>query len=84
MIVVQFRHTLVGSLAFEFALFMLLISVTRYFTTQRSIHKPCKFGSFCSFEIAQYSPYYLPLNVFTASKGSNLYILIEDFGEALA
>ena len=25
-------------------------------------------------EIAQYSPYYLPLNVFTASKGSNLYI----------
>ena len=25
--------------------------------------------------IAQYSPYYLPLNVFTASKGSNLYIL---------
>ena len=26
-------------------------------------------------EIAQYSPYYLPLNVFTASKGSNLYIL---------
>ena len=24
-------------------------------------------------EIAQYSPYYLPLNVFTASKGSNLY-----------
>ena len=27
-------------------------------------------------EIAQYSPYYLPLNVFTASKGSNLYILI--------
>ena len=27
-------------------------------------------------EIAQYSPYYLPLNVFTASKGSNLYILL--------
>ena len=26
-------------------------------------------------EIAQYSPYYLPLNVFTDSKGSNLYIL---------
>ena len=26
-------------------------------------------------EIAQYSPYYPPLNVFTASKGSNLYIL---------
>ena len=26
-------------------------------------------------EIAQYSPYYLPLNVFTASKGLNLYIL---------
>ena len=26
-------------------------------------------------EIAQYSPYYLPLNVFTAAKGSNLYIL---------
>ena len=26
-------------------------------------------------EIAQYSPYYLPLNVFTASKGSNIYIL---------
>ena len=26
-------------------------------------------------EIAQFSPYYLPLNVFTASKGSNLYIL---------
>ena len=26
-------------------------------------------------EIAQYSPYYLLLNVFTASKGSNLYIL---------
>ena len=26
-------------------------------------------------EIAQYSPYYLPLNIFTASKGSNLYIL---------
>ena len=28
-------------------------------------------------EIAQYSPYYLPLNVFTASKGSNLYILFK-------
>ena len=27
-------------------------------------------------EIAQYSPYYLPLNVFTASKGSTLYILL--------
>ena len=26
-------------------------------------------------EIAQYSPYYLPLNVFTASKRPNLYIL---------
>ena len=26
-------------------------------------------------EIAQYSPYYLPLNVLTASKGSSLYIL---------
>ena len=26
-------------------------------------------------EIAQYSPYYLPLNVFTASKGSNLHSL---------
>ena len=26
-------------------------------------------------EIAQYSPYFLPLNVFTASKGSNFYIL---------
>ena len=25
-------------------------------------------------EIVQYSPYYLPLNVFAASKGSNLYI----------
>ena len=25
--------------------------------------------------IAQYGPYYLPLNVFTASKGSNIYIL---------
>ena len=30
-------------------------------------------------EIAQYSPYYLPLNVFTASKGSNLYILFTDW-----
>ena len=28
-------------------------------------------------EIAQYSPYYLPLNVFTASKGSNLYVLFD-------
>ena len=28
-------------------------------------------------EIAQYSPYYLPLNVFAASKGSNLYILFD-------
>ena len=27
-------------------------------------------------EIAQYSPCYLPLNVFTASKGLNLYILL--------
>ena len=27
-------------------------------------------------EIAQYSPYYFPLNVLIASKGSNLYILI--------
>ena len=27
-------------------------------------------------EIAQYGPYYLPLNVFTASKGSSFYILI--------
>ena len=26
-------------------------------------------------EIVKYSPYYLPLNVFTASKGSNLYYL---------
>ena len=26
-------------------------------------------------EIAQYSPYYLPLNVLIASKGTNLYIL---------
>ena len=26
-------------------------------------------------EIAQYVPYYLPLNVFTASKGSNFYIV---------
>ena len=26
-------------------------------------------------EIAQYGPNYLPLNVFTASKGSNFYIL---------
>ena len=26
-------------------------------------------------EIAQYSPYFLPLNVFTASKGSYFYIL---------
>ena len=26
-------------------------------------------------EIVQYSRYYLPLNVFAASKGSNLYIL---------
>ena len=25
--------------------------------------------------IAQYSPYYIPLNVFTASRGSNHYIL---------
>ena len=28
-------------------------------------------------EIAQYSPYFLPLNVFTASKGSNFYILFK-------
>ena len=27
-------------------------------------------------KIVQYSPYYLSLNVFTASKGSNLYILL--------
>ena len=26
-------------------------------------------------EMVQYSPYFLPLNVFAASKGSNLYIL---------
>ena len=26
-------------------------------------------------EIAQYGTYYIPLNVFTASKGSNIYIL---------
>ena len=26
-------------------------------------------------EIAQYSPYYLPLNVFAASNGSNIYFL---------
>ena len=26
-------------------------------------------------EVAQYGPYYIPLNVFTASKGSNFYIL---------
>ena len=26
-------------------------------------------------EIAKYSPYYLPLNVFTASKGPNLYFV---------
>ena len=26
-------------------------------------------------EIAQYGPYYLPLNVFTDSKGSNFYVL---------
>ena len=26
-------------------------------------------------EIAQYGPYYLPLNVFNASKGSSFYIL---------
>ena len=30
-------------------------------------------------EIAQYSPYYLPLNVFIASKGSNLYIFSASF-----
>ena len=29
-------------------------------------------------EIAQYGPYYLPLNVFTASKGSSFYILLEE------
>ena len=28
--------------------------------------------------IAQYSPYFLPLNVFTASKGPNFYILFMD------
>ena len=27
-------------------------------------------------EIVQYSPYYLPFNVFTVSKGSNLFILV--------
>ena len=27
-------------------------------------------------EVAQYSPYFLPLNVFAASKGSNLYFII--------
>ena len=32
-------------------------------------------------EIAQYSPYYLPLNVIIASKGSNLYILFSDIGD---
>ena len=31
-------------------------------------------------EIAQYGPYYLPLNVFTASKGTNLYILLTSLG----
>ena len=30
-------------------------------------------------EIAQSSPYYLPLNVFTASRGSNLYILFDNY-----
>ena len=30
-------------------------------------------------EIAHYSPYYLPLNVLIASKGSNLYILFIRF-----
>ena len=30
----------------------------------------------CLPEIAQYNPYYLPLNVYTASNGSNLYILL--------
>ena len=30
-------------------------------------------------EIAQYSPYFLPLNVFTVSKGSNFYILLAVF-----
>ena len=30
---------------------------------------------FIGSELVQYSPYYLPLNVFTASKGSNLCIL---------
>ena len=33
-------------------------------------------------EIAQYSPYYLPLNVFTASRGSNLYILLDALNSA--
>ena len=28
-------------------------------------------------EIAQYSPYYLPVNVFTASKGSNLIFYLQ-------
>ena len=30
-------------------------------------------------EIGQYSPYFLPLNVFTASKGSNFYILYTSY-----
>ena len=34
-------------------------------------------------EIAQYSPYYLPLNAFTDSKGSNLYILFIIFTKYL-
>ena len=29
-------------------------------------------------EIVQYSPYYLPLNGFTASKGSNIHILFPE------
>ena len=31
-------------------------------------------------KIVQYRPYYLPLNVFTASKGTNVYILFQDEG----
>ena len=31
-------------------------------------------------EIVQYGPYYLPLNDLTASKGSNLYILLTSLG----
>ena len=34
-------------------------------------------------EIAQYDPYYLPLNVFTVSKGSNFYILFNNYYHGL-